>query len=710
MSARPARETNRPCARGQSGYDTGLTSIRLKIRALPWWAAVGALALAVRLAFLWAADGPLVFGHERVYFTKGLWIVEHPAPWSFILRDDAWRSWAGPYWTLPPLYQLFLAALFAVWGVSLPAVLVVQCALGALAAVGVGRLAREIDPARGAWAGVAYAVYWPAVITASNTMTENLHTVLLVWSLALLAIARRTNGVRTAAGGGFLLGVSALTRTVSLAFLPLAVLAHLRGHGRRGARAALALAAGCATAVLPWTARNVLVQRELVVVDTVSIYNLWNDNLFVNQDRARMQRESIEEQPTPASRRARAAALTWRNVSRAPEAMLTKVWDNARYFFRPEATDALLRVEYPHPAWLHAAWIVLGDGIFLLALPLFAVLLVAGGPSPARSLVVLWSAYYLFMLIVVFHAQLRYRSAWTPFLIAGAAGGVAPLFDPLRRRRARFALASGLCLPALTVGPYVPLGWHALRAERDLRQARAALARGDMAAADRAAGAAASHNPSAAGPWVAYGRMLARTGRAAEAVEAYGRAAARNPGHSTPPIVLPQLLREAGRFDEAQAAEGRAEAVARSFDAWWALELAWRELPAPRTDEVRLARGDFGAVRGFTDGRRAHRWTRHRAFVRLVPTRAASEYDVTLEMGSPPPSPNANPVVTVRVAGQPAARIQLAPEVRPYTVRARVEPGKPLVIEIDAPTWNRMDQPAEQGVRVDRVRVTPVES
>jgi hypothetical protein len=178
----------------------------------------------------------------------------------------------------------------------------------------------------------------------------------------------------------------------------------------------------------------------------------------------------------------------------------------------------------------------------------------------------------------------------------------------------------------------------------------------------------------------------------------------------TPPIVLPQLLREAGRFDEAAAAEARADAVAGSFDAWWALELAWRELPAPRTDEVRLARGDFGAVRGFTDGRRAHRWTRYRAFVRLLPTRPASEYDVTLEMGSPPPSPNPNPVVTVRVAGNPAARIQLAPEVRPYTVRARAEPGVPLVIEIDAPTWNRMDQPAEQGVRVDRVRVVPVEA
>lgn len=685
-----------------------MTSPRRPSGFVPWWAAVALLALAVRLLFLWAADGPLVFGHERVYFTKALWIVEHPTPWRFILFEDAWRSWAGPYWTLPPLYPLFLAAFFALFGTSLTTLLVGQCVLGAVAAVGVGRVAREIDPSTGAWAGAAYALYWPAVITASNTMTENLHTVLLVWSVALMAIAARTGAVRTAAAAGVLFGLSALTRTVSLLFLPLAALVHVRARGMRGgARGALALATFGAAVIAPWTARNILGHGDRVLVDTVGVYNLWFDNLFVNEDRARMQQESIEEQATPAARRARAVTLTWRNVSRAPEAMRVKVWDNTRYFFRPEAIDALLRVEYPHPGWVHAGWVVLGDVLFLLALPLFVVFAVAGRPSPPRALLVLWSAYYLFLLVVVFHAQLRYRSAWVPFLFAGAAGGLAPLRDPARRRRARRALAAGIALAVLTVAPYVPLAWKAARAELDLRRARAALDRGDLAAAETAVKAASGRNPSAARPWLDYGRRLARRGRAAEAVAAYGQALAANPAHSTAIFVLPQLLREAGRPVEAEEAEVRADAAARAFDAWWALEVAWRELPAPRTDEVLLSRSDFGAARGFGDSRRAHRWTRHRAFVRLVPTRPAAAYDVTLEMGSPPPSPVANPVVSVRVAGNPPVRFQLGPEVRSYTMRARAEPGAPLLIEIDAPTWNRVGQPAEQGVRVDRVRVTP---
>jgi tetratricopeptide (TPR) repeat protein len=676
--------------------------------APPWWAAVFLLALAVRLAFVCLVDGPLVFGHERVYFGKALWIAQHPAPWSFVLREEGWRSWAGPYWTLPPLYPLFLAGWIAVWGGSLRGVLAMQCVLGALAAVGVGRLAREIHRPAGAWAGAAWALYWPSVITASTTMTENLHTVLLVWSVALLAIAGRTGAVRAGAAGGLMLGLSALTRTVSLLFVPLALLVHLRAQGaRRGARTALAIAAGSAAAVLPWTARNVFLQGDPVLVDSVGVYNLWYDNLFVNEDRARMQQESIEAQPTPAARRARALALTWRNVSRAPGAIAGKTWDNARYFFRPEALDSLLRVEYPHPGWLHAAWVALGDGLFLLALPPFLAFALGGRPSPARTLVLLWSAYYLFLLFVVFHAQLRYRSAWTPFVVAGAAGGLASLVDPARRSRARLGLLAGGGLAALTVASYVPPGWHALRATSDLRRARAALARGEWAAAERAVGRAAARNLRAARPWLAYGRMLARAGRPADAVDAYRRAGAANAATPTPVYVLPQLLREAGRLAEADEAARRADAAARSFDAWWGLEVAWRELPAPRTDEVRLSEGDFGAVRGFLDGRMGHRWSRHRALVRLRPTRAAPAYEVTIEMGSPPPAPLPDPGVEVRV-GADARRFTLGPGVQPYTLRARAEPGAPLVVEIRAPTWSRPGEPAEQGVRVDRVSVRPV--
>ena len=143
------------------------------------------------------------------------------------------------------------------------------------------------------------------------------------------------------------------------------------------------------------------------------------------------------------------------------------------------------------------------------------------------------------------------------------------------------------------------------------------------------------------------------------------------------------------------------------MDPWLALEVAWRELPPPRANEILLGRDDYGAVRGFLHPRHDHRWTRHRAWLRLVPADAAPSYDVTLAMGSPEPSPNATPTVHVRANNDSGVAFVLSRDVQPYTFRASAPRSGPLLVEIEAPTWNLAGQPPEQGVRVDRMTVVP---
>jgi hypothetical protein len=94
--------------------------------------------------------------------------------------------------------------------------------------------------------------------------------------------------------------------------------------------------------------------------------------------------------------------------------------------------------------------------------------------------------------------------------------------------------------------------------------------------------------------------------------------------------------------------------------------------------------------------------------MRLVPTSPAAAYDVTIEMGSPDPSPFASPEVTLS-AGERRSRFTLQREVRPYSLRVAAPPaGQPLVVSFTAPTWCVSTEPAEQGVRVDRMTVSPV--
>jgi tetratricopeptide (TPR) repeat protein len=679
---------------------------------VPWWLAVFAAALALRLAFVFLVDEPLLYTHQYNYFNGGLKIAERADPWTYVLASDEWHTW-GDGWTMAPLYHLFVGAVFRLTGRHLRTLQVLQCLLDAFSAVMVGALGRALGGRGGTWAGLAYAVYWPAVELPSRTLTENLHTPLLLAGLATFARSpaggdppRQTIG--RAAAGGFLVGLSAMARAVSAAFLPLAALWRWRQRrGKAGAAEAAAILLAGAAAILPWTVRNAVVIGDPVMIETVGIWNAWTDNAFVDPHRYDVQALRIHKEPTPAGKRALALAYARRGLRESPGSFARKVWDNFEHFFRPEGLHQLLTAEQPRPAWRSLASLVLDDGILVAAVLLFVVFVAAGRKSPAAALVLLWMAYYLFMLVVVFHNEIRYRSAIVPVLLAGAIAGVTALIDRgARRRPVGVGLSVGILLAGLMVVPFAAPASRALRASWFLRPARAAVQRGDLSAASTAAFAAAGRDPDSARPWLTYGRWLVEAGRTAEAIDAYERAERRRPDHWTPRLVLPRLLRDAGRTEEADARLREANQLSINVDPWLALEVAWRELTPPRTDEILLGRDGYGAVRGFLQPRKDHRWTRHRAWLRLIPTSPAASYDLTLAMGSREPAPNPSPRVRVRAGGR-AASFTLTRQVRPYTFRAPAPADGPLLVEIEAPTWNLSDQPPEQGIRLDRVTIVP---
>ena len=150
-----------------------------------------------------------------------------------------------------------------------------------------------------------------------------------------------------------------------------------------------------------------------------------------------------------------------------------------------------------------------------------------------------------------------------------------------------------------------------------------------------------------------------------------------------------------------------ANAFSWNVDPWLALEAAWRALPAPVADEIRLGAGDYGAARGFSNPLRDGRWTRHRAWLRLRPRTSAPAYDVTLWMGSPEPSPLVAPIVRAQASGGAEAVFTLGRASAAYHVNATPDAGGVIAVRLEAPTWNRGREPAEQGVHVERMTVAP---
>ena len=698
--------------------------------------AVFALALAARLLFVFGADEPLLYSHQYTYFTNALRIAEHPHALAYVLRSDEWRTW-DQHWTIAPLYHLFAAAIFRVFGPHLLALRLVQCVLDSCVAVAVAILGRAAAGGRGLWAGIVYALYWPAVEMPSWTMTENAHTFLLTVAVAVLAAEGAAISRLRLAGGGFLLGLSALARSVSTGFLGLVTLwTFLRSRPRAWKPAAILLAAGLA-AILPWTARNVFLVGEPVLIETAAFENIWFANHFVDTPTFLNQERLVHGQGTSAEKRSAALHFALRGIRRHPGMFLEKIGINFRHFFRPEGLHNLVGIERSLEAWRHAGSVVLDDVPLLLTVPLFAVFLAAGRPSRARSLIVLWVGYYLFMVVVVFHNEIRYRSAFVPFAFAGAAEGARVLADPVSRRarRAVLGLALGLLLAVSMVAPYLVPALRAVAARRAMRSLDGVLATGDLVEAARIAADAGGRDPRSPRPWFDFGQALVRTGHPAEAMDAYLRGLPVATGANwRGRLARPRLLESLGRPPEAAEAGRVLDRLSWDDDPWLVLEMAWRELPAPRTDEIVLGGGeDYGAVRGFLHPRGGdpqlfrhrlewnkydqlggpepppgtHRWTRHRAWLRLLPATTAPAYDLTLWMGSPFPSTLASPEVALRIGSGEPSRVTLDREVKPYRLRAAVAAGRPLIVRLDAPTWSRAGEPADQGVRVDRMTVSP---
>jgi len=669
-----------------------------------------ALALAARLAHLLLLDEPLLFAHQHIYFWSGLRIAEAARPLDYVLRSDEWIGW-GRGWTLAPLYQLFLGGAFLLDGSRLLPVQLLQCLMGALTAMLVGDLGRRISPRFGAWAGVVYAVYWPSVSFASQTMTENLHTTLLVASLATLARTADRPRPATFAAGGFLLGLSALARAVSTAFVPLAILWTLLVHGwRRGAKGAVALGIAAACAILPWTARNVFYRGDPLLIESVGMYNLWNDNAFVDEGRmARQEQKMFNPRTSPSQRRALAVQYAREGIANNLGSFGEKVWNNLRYLVRPDSLFGVLIGLLPPPSPWDVLSIPFGDALLLAGIPSFLVFAFCGARSPARFLTLFWFSYYLFLLVVVFHVETRYRSALMPFFFAGAAAGLEPLADAAQRRRllVRGVFALGCAIVLLTLRPYALPAWHASRSAAAAARARSFVEKGDTATATRTIEEASVGELNPARPWLTHAAFLARTGRSAQAIEAFRRVEEVAAGHMLGPMLLTRLWLDVGNAEQAELASEEARRISFVHDAWIVLENAWRGLPPPKTDSLRLGWDDYGAVRGFLKPFRDFRWTLHRAELRLDPPWPERDLELTLEMGSPEPSPFERPQVRVRTCGGPARVFELTRGIRPYVWQASCPAGSPVHVELLSPTFNKSGEHDDQGVRVDRFSVRP---
>lgn len=362
-----------------------------------------------------------------------------------------------PTFLWPPLQEIFLGGVYALFGPGSPAVWAVQ----ALLLVAAGLLLRRLLlaarlPAAAADAGMALLLLDPQVAAFAQYLWPEVLHLALALGAATLLLASRPSG-RNAAAAGALAGAALLAKSVFLPLVPLlAAAAAWRAEPgttawRRLLRSAcLLLAAGAV--LLPFSARNRFLHGSWRIADS-SALNAW---VGLNDPASRTDWDSVvavessaymASGPTPQLR----SRATWAKVRAklASDGLLPTLGSQARkQYARLLDRSSFFSDQLPGGRWgAGRDPTPLSDALGVFAAAAWATTLALGVAGlvvfpwrerlPAAALPAA-CLLYAAGVFLVFHVKTRYRIAFLPALLFFAAALVEKgprLLDPGQRLR-----------------------------------------------------------------------------------------------------------------------------------------------------------------------------------------------------------------------------------------------------------------------------------
>jgi hypothetical protein len=456
--------------------------------------------------------------------------------------------------------------------------------------------------------------------------------------------------------------------------------------------------------VAPWTLRNYVTYGGLILIDTTGAENLWLDNDRAGREAVKAQLFALGEDRL--ARQQLASQEGTAAIVADPQRFAAKAWGEAQKFFALEyAVDMRERPEIwlpPLEVWLR---LILGDALWLLLLyagsfGLSAFWLrdtLAATTLRGRLWVVLRSpaalfapwCLYVFLTVLMFHVELRYRLPLYPALLPYAAlllcGALA-----LRRQQHQWLIAVGGALPVvlclalmLLHRSYPALAWQLANKHRLLAHAETTLQRGDLAEAQLAAARVLAYDDSSALARVILARAALLNDDAAASEYWVDAAIAAIPDHPYAHLLRGDLQRNAGQVEEARAAFTFENSSREDLQAW-----SWQHFNASPTARLEVGDGlDLGFIGGFHKPRAedaGFRWTTDVARLRLYASPATNKLALDLASGRPIDAPA--PTVQVLVNDALVASVTLSPTWQEYVVPLEGVSGD-IVVELRSSTF-----------------------
>ena len=612
-------------------------------------------------------------------------------------------------------------------------------------------------------AGWIAALYPPlASSPAQRALSEPLAVMMLCLSFAVLSFwspqlpTRRSLLIAGAAGALF--GLSALTRAVGLALLPVALLwlfiVHRFAMGTRdrdresgvGSRvsrpnlqsptsnlpsptpdprpptpfapAAIATVA-CLLVISPWTIYNYTQYRSFLLLETANATAYWHYHNFRGED----YEKRLQSLPNPADRLSLIVREGTANILEYPDRALRSAVFAFGYFWHLELNSAALMNPWDMtqrdpdvPDLLHS------DALFLLVgLVGMAGLAGIGLRRPVGLggrillMLVLWLLAMVLLGIIVPYDG-RYRLPAAPPIIIFAAGLLAltdwrAVFSP---RKAWAALRAHPWTAALTAlllawtlwGAYTPNIPPTLRSVYQAWRGDVALSGGDVETAWGRYQLAQEAFPGFYWPYRHHADQALRQGRDEEARALYARALTLNSEDPYGILGFSQLVH---RHPEWDLTVDERKTLRRDEADWrgnpWN---SFGPLPLDRDLEVGNG-GDLPYIRGFHPPDRSpdmdYRWSRGRASIRLPIAAGRTPTKITLRMSAPAVGASEPMPVTIWLDGGQPIQLEVPVGWADYTIDTPgggSESSSPRTLWLHIASPTRTPSLLEPGSRDDR--------
>lgn len=250
--------------------------MRTNIKRTRWGLPV-VLALVLRLLFIGGYKSyPPFLGDDAGYEDVG-WNLSQGRGFVTTSSSSGSSALYEPLIAHGPVYPAFLGGIYFLFGHSLTAVRIVQAFLGSVLVFLVFWVARIAFGEEVSFLSALFTAIHPALLIYSGMLlTETLFTLMLVLSVWMMLEAVRYLSWYQWVGTGIVLGLTILLReeTIFLAFLMVGWILWAKEEKKKG-MAVFLLGIGLLLSVGPWTIRNFLIFKDVILVSETAGRNLW---------------------------------------------------------------------------------------------------------------------------------------------------------------------------------------------------------------------------------------------------------------------------------------------------------------------------------------------------------------------------------------------------------------------------------------------------